>query len=220
MLVTRIERQKRHPDRVSVFLDGKFAFGLQADIAFTMGLRKGTELDRKTLDLLQHEEEFVLARRSALRLLGYKLRTEKELRGRLREKEFPPGTIDRVIGELGRSGLLDDEKYARAFINDMRRRKPSGRTLLRLELRRRGVSPSRADQQLRQELGADREEADAFAAARKYLRRSARSRRPVEEEKRRQRLARFLLRRGFGWPTISRILKKYGQSEPAAEFGD
>lgn len=220
MIVTRIERQKRHPERVSVFLDGTYAIGLQADTAERFHIRTGEEVDAGMLDRLRKEEEYALARRQALRLLSYKMRTERELRGRLREKEHPPATIDRVIEDLRAAGLVDDAAYARAFISDMRKRRPSGRTLLRFQLRRRGVAPTTADEELSRLLDHELEEADALAAARKYLRRAMRSRRKEEADRRRQRLVRYLMGRGFRWPAISAVLKRSSPAEPAPDPGD
>ena len=42
--ITRVARQQRDPERVSVFIDGAFAFGLTLDLAVEAGLRKGRTL--------------------------------------------------------------------------------------------------------------------------------------------------------------------------------
>ncbi len=213
MIVTGIERQKRHPDRVNLYLDGEFAFGLHREVLLRAGLRKGDELSPEALEAIKGREEYCLARQNALRLISYRMRSERELRSRLLEKEFEPRTIDRVIEDLRGIGMLDDAAFARAFIHDARMRRPTGRRLLTKQLRLRGVTRTVLDEALGESAEAGDEESMALAAAKNYLRRSRRPGTAQERQQLRRRTAGFLERRGFEWSLISTVLRKLFRTE-------
>src|SRR6266849_5328644 len=107
MVVTKIERQKRHPDRVNLYLDGDFTMGVHVDVLSRIGLRTGDTLTQEKLETLQSLEEFNLAKQKALRLIGRRLRSENEVRSRLLEKEFAPKIVDEVIDHLHTLRLID-----------------------------------------------------------------------------------------------------------------
>ena len=213
MVITKIERQQRHPHRVNVYVDGEFAFGIHEEVLIKLGLRKGDGLQPQAIKEIESAEEFNLAKEKALRLVSYRLRSEKELRSRLEEKEFHPTIIDRTIEHLRTIGILDDNKFAFAFVNNLLMRKPAGKTLLQRELRSRGI-PSETIQHVLQEKLGDQEEQDlALEAVRKLLKRYQSSSGQTDEKKQRQRIANFLARRGFGWSTINFVLKTLVQHQ-------
>ena len=214
MVVTNIERQKRHAGRVNVYIDGRFAFGLNEEILLKSGLRKGDTLDRATYDALAAAEELSRAKQSGLRLLSYRMRTEKEMRGRLYEKEFPPDVIDKVVGQFLQLGLIDDREFARAFVRDARLRKPSGRRLLMQQMRLRGVPPAIIQETLAEAVSAEDEQEAALSAARKVARRyRPAGHSPLDRKKQQQRMAQFLARRGFSWSAIAPVLKTIYHSD-------
>ncbi len=139
MVVTNIERQKRRPKRVNVYIDGEFAVGLHEDVLFKFGLRKGDNVDRETLVSIESAEESHLAKEKALRFIGYRLRSEKELRSKLREKQFHPQVIEDTVRYLRENRFLDDEAFTRSFVKDALMRKPTGRRLLQRQLRLKGI---------------------------------------------------------------------------------
>ena len=207
MVVTGIERQKRRLDRVNLYIDGCFAFGLHAEVLLKYGLRNGDEIDEQTIRAITVDEEQNLARRYALRLLSYRMRSEQELRTRLREKEFPPGAIDGAISHLHAARLIDDRAFTRSFIHDAQMRKPTGHRLLERQLRQKGVSPETIGEVLA-ELGVrGQEEELALAAARAILGRRRTTRKRVGPLREQKRIADFLTRRGYDWSVVSSVLR-------------
>lgn len=221
MIVTRIERQKRHPDRVNVYLDGEFAFGLDLEVLLRHGLRKGDSLEEGTRHALLGAEEVSKARSRALRYLSYRLRSEREVRLKLAEKEFSPAVVDRVIEQLRASGLIDDRRFASAFAHDARLRKATGSKLLRMQLVAKGVARPLAEEVLAAGEDREEEEAAALKAARALVARYRSSRKKSASEAERRRVAQFLQRRGFGWDVITPVLKSlFHGSEPLPEDPD
>ena len=79
-------------------------------------------------------------------MLSSRARSENEMRTRLAMRGFDPAAIDDEVGRLRASGLLDDQKFAEAWVEDRRRVSPRGRRMLRYELLGRGIEPSAAEQ--------------------------------------------------------------------------
>ena len=209
MVITRIESQKTRSRRVNIYCDGEFALGLHQDVLVKFGLREGDVLDEKQIEKLQGAEELNLAKEKALRLLGYRRRSEKELRARLLEREFHPEIIDSVIEHLRKLGFVNDRAFAEAFLHDALMKKPAGTRLLRQELRRKGISKEIVEGLLEEKLGTEIEFSLAREAASKRMRRSTISHKGGEREKQQKRLADFLVRRGFAWDTVASVLKEF-----------
>src|SRR5437667_6681379 len=112
MIVTGIERQRRHPDRLNIYLDGNFAFSLQEELRTKYGLETGGRIDEETFHALSSDEEVNRAKQKAFRLLSFRKRSEHELRARLRDEEFSPRSIDDVVEQLRSFGLIDDKAFA------------------------------------------------------------------------------------------------------------
>ena len=208
MVVTGIERQKRHPERVNIYLEGKFAFGIHQDVLVKYGLRKGDHIDDRTLHAITSDQEITLAKQKAMRLLSYRMRSEKEMRSRLSEKKFSPTIIDSVIEYLRQSGLLDDVAFAKACLHDLQLKKPAGQRLLQQQLLKRGVPKNIVSQVLQDSEAQTDEFHIALQAAKTQLKRYQTSRKQIEVKKQQLRLAGFLTRRGFSWSVITPILKQ------------
>jgi len=204
MRVTRIERQERRAGRVNIYVDGRFAAGVSAETLARSGLRTGDKVDERLLESLRKEEDRATAKSAALRLLGTRPRSVKELRDRLLEKEFAEATIQPVLEQLTRAGLLDDDLFARMFIRHTLKLRPVGRIVLRQRLLLRGVDARTADSALEEEMPDPATQ--ALAVARQLLRRS-RGSLPAGDPKIRRRLAAGLARRGFPWSIISGALR-------------
>ncbi len=209
MVITAIERQKTHPKRANIYCDGEFTLGVHEDVLASLGLRKGDVLDEKDFKALQEAEELNLAKEKAFRFLGYRRRSERELRAKLIELEFLPAVVGSVTEHLRKLGFVNDRAFAEAFLHDALMKKPSGARLLRQQLRLRGVSKDIVDEILREKLGAEIELSLAREAASKHMRPYGASRKKYERRKQEKRLADFLSRRGFAWDTVASILKEF-----------
>jgi regulatory protein len=144
----------------------------------------------------------------ALRFLSHRPRTQREIRDRLREEECEDAVIAETLGELERTGLINDRAFAEAFIRDQSLRRPSGSRLLRQKLLLLGVERAIVDDVLGATAGGAGEREAAQQAAEKLLRRAPAPRTPEESRKLRERIAGTLVRRGFTWDVIGEILRR------------
>jgi regulatory protein len=207
MRITKIEPQKRRPGRKNIYADGTFVAGVSDETLIRLALRAGDEITPDTATALQRFEGFFHAKSIALRLLSTRPRTEREIRDRLREKEFGDDEIARTIDELLKANLLNDREFARMFIRDALALKPLGRIALRRKLLLLGVEKSVADETL-DEAFANLDLHDVVLAASKQFLKKARALRKGEDPRKlRSRLTAFLLRRGYPWNVAGPIVK-------------
>jgi regulatory protein len=146
------------------------------------------------------------AKEAALKLLERGPRTEREIVDRLLGRGFVPDAVEGAVQRLRRVSLLDDRAFVRAFVRAELMKRPQGRRLLELKLKRRGV-PAALLAELDDVLARDADlaeqrlvsEFERAARAAVGLRRRYATR---PEEERRRKLSQALLRRGFSWDTI------------------
>lgn len=208
MVITKVERQKKNPSRISLHIDNEYAVGIHKEVLLRFGLRVGDHITDKTLNDLRRTEEIRQARESAIRLLSYRARSEKEIRDRLRKKGFGSSTADEVLDSLLKSGLVNDQEFARAFAHDKLLKKPMGRVMLKQELRRKGISKETIEQVLSEAYGSEDEDQYAFELATKRIKLSQSSFARLDPLKQRKRLSDYLARRGFNWETVAKAVER------------
>ena len=196
--ITSLSVQVHNPDRANVYLDGEFAFGLAMIEAAK--LSTGQFLTDADIEALKQFDEGERAHESALNLLSYRPRSEREVRRRLGRKGFSEPAIEQAVQRLLRARLLDDEAFARYWISNREQFRPRGAFALRQELRRKGVSHRIIDGLLE-----DVDEAEnAYQAATKRLTRWQR----IDPSERQRRLFGYLQRRGFSYDVIRDVWER------------
>ena len=196
--ITALRVQKRNKERVNVFLDGEYAFSLSLNAA--MALKRGQELSQAEVAELQGEDDVLRAYNQALRWLGYRPRSRMEIERYLRQKGYEAEAIDAAIARLASKRLIDDEAFARAWLNHRERLRPRGARGLSHELRQKGVERDIIDDVL-----ADLdEEASAWAAIEGKIHRW----RGLEQAVFRKKVTGFLSRRGFAYDAVRKACDK------------
>lgn len=190
--ITALTLQKKNRQRINVFLDGEFAFGLDRLVAGW--LNTGQEISDERIAELKSADDRELAFQSALHLLKYRPRTESEMRSRLLQKSISPQVVEEVIERLKRNQMLDDRRFTIEWIENRSEFKPRGRRLLEFELRQHGV-----EQEIIQDSLAEVDDGQlAYQAAARRVRKYQ----ELEWSEFRIKLARYLSQRGFQYDTI------------------
>ncbi len=206
--VTEMKSQVRDPERVSVFIDGKFSFGISLEIALTEGVRVGEELDTDRVKALVAKDEVGRATGSALNLLARRPRSSQEVRSRLKQNGFAEPAIEEALQRLEGWNYVDDADFARYWVENREANRPRGRRLLEQELRHKGVDREVARSAI------DAAEPDEFAAALELANGKLRSYSGLDPQVARRRLAGFLGRRGYGFDVIGPVLQRvFGEAE-------
>lgn len=200
--VTNIEPQKKHPNRVNVFLDGTFAFGLANFVA--AWLHTGQELSDEKIKELLLQEEREAAYQRALHFLSYRPRSVHEVKERLSTAGYEPEVIDNVLNRLAEHKYIGDIQFAQQWIENRAAFRPRSHRALQYELKQKGVQEDVIADAL---ASAPDEESQARLAAEKYERRLQH----LEWNVFRNRLAGRLGRLGFSYSVIKPILTETWQ---------
>ena len=208
MRITKIEPQKKNPARRNIYGDDEFVVGVSAETLLRFGLRVGDELPPVLITAIEKAEELVGAKGVALRYLTVRPRTEREIRDKLREKEFGDEEIARTITSLKSAGLLDDASFARMYIRDALAGRPAGKMLLKRKLLLLGVEKSVVEDAIEETFSGVDVQATALALARQFIKKTQNLKKDESPMKRRGRISSFLARKGYGWDTIEAVLKQ------------
>ena len=202
--ITKIEPQNKNPKRGSVFLDERFAFGLDEEVVYKYGLKAGQELEQKEIDKIIEAETKKGAKDAALKFLSYRMRSEKEVRDKLKKKEFAQSLIDEVIKDLKRVNLIDDNEFASAFVRDRISNNPRGKILLKQELWKKGIKKEIIEKALK-EYFKDKDE--ELTLAKELLQKRKKRYESLDENVAKRRIMSFLLRRGFSYDIVKQVLR-------------
>lgn len=134
-----------------------------------------------------------------MRFFSFRDRTEKEAREKLKEKGIDEKTAEEAILWLKQEGLLNDSRFARQWVEGRKER--YGRIRLFRELLKKGVEGETA----RQAISLLSEEEELNSALEIGRRRLASI--SADDPRRREKLASFLLRRGFSWEIVEKALR-------------
>ena len=208
MKITDISVQARNPDRVNVSVDGKYRFSLDILQVTELGVKIGKDYTEEELTELEDESQFgklygraleytMMRPHSAREVRDYlwrKTRTTKvKVRGtnEVREKPGVSQVIaDRVYERLVERGYVNDESFARYWVENRQATKGISARKLIAELRAKGVDQSIIDTAMQ---NSPREEKSEI---RKIL---AKRRHKYDDE---QKLIAYLARQGFSYDTI------------------
>lgn len=202
--ITGLIVQKRNPNRVNIYLDGEFAFGLARITA--AWLQVGQALDDEKIAALQSQDELEVAYQAAMRALDRRPHTEKELRRKLEPKGFKPETMDATLARLRNAGLVSDHQFAQSWIENRTVFRPRSHRAITMELRQKGISDENIQTALED---SPTEEQLAQLAAQHYARRLS----GLDWQTFRQKLGGHLARRGFNYETASQAVRKAWENQ-------
>lgn len=187
--ITALTAQKRNPNRLNVYLDGDFAFGVERIVAAWLSV--GDEIDPEKVQALLEKDELEKAYLRALRFLSVRIRSVHEVSIRLKEAGFSPDTIENTVLRLQSAGLLSDSEFSRSWVENRCTFRPRAKRALVLELRQKGI----VDQEIQSAVSNLDETKLAQQAAEKAASRFAKL--PFDEF--RKKMFGYLSRRGFSY---------------------
>jgi len=207
--ITAIKAQKHNRQRVNIYLDGEFAFGISRFVA--AWLKPGRKLSEADIVKLQEDDTYEIAFQKALQFIHHRPRSIEETRRRLIEKGFNEDVVETTLKKLIDRKWLDDLDFAHQWIENRNTFRPRSNKLLTYELRLKGVSDDNITQAL--ELYGGDENQLAFQAGIRKARRFAGEARPDFFKK----VGGYLTRRGFHYgivkPALERLWEEYGSHQ-------
>jgi regulatory protein len=141
-------------------------------------------------------------KKAALRLLSVRMRSRRELEIRLRRKGFRAKAVREALDDFERVGLVDDQKFARLFLESRLRLRPRSYNVLMSELRAKGL----AEELIKEVVDECRLEVSEEDLARRALSRRMKSVKGASPDEARARAARFLAGKGFAPSLIAEVV--------------
>jgi len=138
--ISKIEVQKRNKNRCSIYIDGEFKVGLARELVLKYDLHEGNRITPEELKNILYNAEKSKIRERAFKILRHRERSSRELKERLLRIGFDEMLVEEVIKEFVDDKTIDDERFARAFVNDYTKLKPKGNRFIFRELLKRGIS--------------------------------------------------------------------------------
>jgi regulatory protein len=196
MKITAIKQQVKNPERVSIFLDGKYEFSLNLDELLQQGLKNGQELDKAGVKKLKKISADGKLRTRTMEWLLNRPHSTRELRDYLYRKKAEPELIGAFIKEFSNKGYLDDRKFGEWFIELQKRRAKSDRAV-RSEMFKKGLGRELIDELL----AAEPE--DETARLKAMIEKKRKIPRYRDDA---QKLAKYLTSQGFDWQQVKQFV--------------
>jgi regulatory protein len=201
--ITAVHRDAKNQHRYHIQIGDEVVFSVHEDILVKYQLLKGTELDEAFYREVLLAEEEHKAYLLALRYLGIRPRTKKQVASYLREKGYAADVADEICRRMEEQGYLDDERFARQWVDERLRLKPRSPYMMLMELQQRGIDRDTADAAVR---SVSRE--DELEAARRLVEKKRRRLYgPMEPDEERKLLA-MLARKGFSGSVVQQIRRE------------
>lgn len=203
MQITDLSPQKNNPKRFNLFLDGKFALGLDVQTVVEQKLKIGKTLTEEEWQQLKEKVEELTIFDNSLNFLSYRPRSEKEVRDHFKKKKIIGAYVDRAIVKLKRLNFLDDEKFSLWWIEQRNNFRPKGKRALEMELMQKGVEKETIKKILEDENNAHKDKDTCLILATKWLTKKQVNLNLPEQK---QKLFRYLASRGFDFEQVSQAI--------------
>ena len=202
IIISKVEVQKKHNDRVSIFVGDEYYLSMYLDTAVKYGIKKGLEIEEETLKNYVVESEKHLAFDKAINYQKSAFKTAKQIRDYLNKKGYDKMVVDYVIDKMLEYGMLDDEKFADMYISTYE--KKYGPNMLKTKLMQKGISKKIIDEKFA-EYEPIEEQID------KLLLKKLGSKPPTTENL--TKCIRFLSSRGYDYDNIKKSINKIKKGE-------
>lgn len=210
--ITEVSPQKKNPRRFNIYLDGNFAFGADEDLVVDKRLIVGKELSPTHIEQLIKETEVGKLMERMYGLFSRRQRSEKEVRDYLKNLSFKRKikdsdeisdfTVEMLISQLKRKGLLNDSQFAISWLES--RKKKKGIRVIKQELFQKGIDREIIESAISSQFSAVNEEQTAEIILEKKIR--AWKNLPLQEF--RKKAYDYLLRRGFEYDLVKSVVEK------------
>lgn len=201
-IITKIQLCKNNKNRVNVYINEEFAFACSTDLVYYHSIEKGKRIDPKLLNDVIEEDNYIKGKNQALKILEKNYKSQKEILDKLIIKGYSLKTVERIIIFLKEYDFINDEKLAERYIEE--KRSSNGKNKIKYALMKKGIREEIINQKLNC-IEENLEEDGALKLARKKYNSLIKSEDNSAIIK--KKLSQYLLRRGYNWEDIKKILK-------------
>lgn len=212
MKITDISVQANNKDRVNISVDGKYAFSLDIFQLSELGIKNGIDVTSEQITIWEAESTFGKLYGRALEYSMLRPHSSREIRDYLWKKTLSRKTkkrtgevvdrqgvsrelADRVYARLEEKGYIDDEKFARWWVETRHQTKGISRRKLAAELQSKGVSRGIIDHTMQKSTREEKSELQKVIE---------KKRKKYNDDE--QRFIAYLARQGFSYDDIRSAL--------------
>ena len=198
MIITDVVPKRKRLS--ALYIDGEFALKIDTETFLSSRFKIGGEItDDELRELIEASNE-KRAKEKALWLISYRDHSKKELSEKLR-RDSDDESANKAVERMEELGLIDDEKYARRYAEELINVKHLSVRGARYKLTEKGIDRELADEIL-EELDPDPREHIATIIERKY-------KKALTDEKGKRRTVAALQRMGYSWSDINAVIGEY-----------
>lgn len=197
-LITKISPAAKTAGRYNVFVNDKFSFSLDEVQLVNSGLKKGKVLSSEEYLSQKNDSDFGKNYVRALDLISRRIRSEKEIRDYGFKKKWSENATEKVIERLYERGYLNDEKFAKSFVDARANLRNFSKRKMEIELIKKGIEKEIREQILCENENFDESESLKNMVAKKWNR--------YEND---QKLIAYLARQGFNFDDIKNAIKEF-----------
>ncbi len=197
-IITTIKPQKSKK-RVNIYLDGKFAFGLDLENFVKIGLKVGQTVTEAEIEEIIKKANFQKTLDKLLRFVTLRPRSEKEINDWYRRHRVHKSLHRELFNRLKRLDLVDNEKFAQWWVEQ--RVQFKSKRELKYELRSKGIDKNIIEDVL-SEVKIDEEK-----IAKELLEKKKYRWEKLPRLEARKKMGEFLARKGFGWELVKKVVK-------------
>jgi regulatory protein len=199
--ITSVEKSKKNNKMLSVFIDNVYSFSISEEDYFRLNLYEKTSISEREIDDIKNSIALKTVKSSAIRLITYKLLSEKELFLKLIAKGYDEDVVNIAIEEVKSIGYLNDTIYAQKFVYERIKLKPKSKKALSFELANKGISGDIIETVL------NNIDYDEDVVIERLLRKKF-GKYDLADPKITKKAYSFLMHRGFDFENIKRVINK------------
>ena len=196
-IISKITQGKNNPERYNIFFEEKFAFSVDEAVLVRYQLTKGKELDQWTIEEMNFEDEVRKAFNKALNYLGFRMRSEGEVRQKLKDKEFGEAVIDEAVKKLYSHNFLDDRAFSEALMQTQMKTGKKGPRAIQQDMQKKGI-----DKQMQKDVLDSYSEEEQLEIAKGLAEKIAAKEKMKTPSQIQQKISDTLMRKGYNYSLI------------------
>jgi len=198
-VITSIKAQKNQK-RVNINLDGSFGFGLDLENFMKLQLKVNQELTEEEINEIIKKAELQKCLDKTINFAMIRPRSIKEVKDYFRRKEIDTSLHQTILDKLVRPELLDDQKFAKWWVEQRQNFSPKSKRILINELRIKGITNEIISNTL------EDFEIDEVKIAKELIAKKIYKWQKHDGKIRNQKISRYLSGKGFGWDVINHVV--------------
>lgn len=213
--ITDIAPQKKKENRFNIFIDGKFAFGIDAENFIKFKLKVGRIISSDEESEINQSQEFEYLLDRTLNFLSFRPRSKKEVldylakriatKNNIKFAEAQKSTlIEKVIKKLQKYKYLNDEEFTKWWIKSRAQSSPKGPFALKYELAKKGIDKNIIEKEITKSVNPKK-------LAKAAIEKKIKGWRKLELLEFKKKFFQYLAFRGFDYETISELFAIYSK---------